>query len=275
MATLFCLFGWLSGGEYKTNPVDLANFRNDGWVDIVTVVVIWAYSIAVTIVIAIVYYLMNRIPALDNIGRKVRSKKDTDIENILAHVAKMAIEHEKDATGKNRYLLTTRAAEEEELMMRVPLAKKELKGVRAVQHRAGFSGGAMLDDFADDVADLVLLYRYRTGCDGLVECEHLFHGLHADAVEEASTEGFHPCEPVSGASANVAKIKISHSWVFRRNSICVYTNGLSIVSGQSSATLPAACIESAYLNPRTYRRQRGNSTEMSPCVLQMSRVIIH
>ena len=48
-----------------------------------------------------------------------------------------------------------RAAEEEELMMRVPLAKSELKGLRAAQNNARFSGGAMLDDFADDVADLV------------------------------------------------------------------------------------------------------------------------
>lgn len=45
-------------------------------------------------------------------------------------------------------------------MMRVPLAKKELKGMRAAQ-RAGLSGGAMLDDFADDVADLVKVVLNR------------------------------------------------------------------------------------------------------------------
>jgi H+-transporting ATPase len=117
LATIFCIFGWLSGNldDYPTNPRSSFQEREDGWVDVVTVVVIWCYSIGVTIVIAIVYFLLNQIPALDNLGRKVRSKKDTDIENILAHVAKMALEHEHDAvTGKNRYVLTTRAAEEED-----------------------------------------------------------------------------------------------------------------------------------------------------------------
>jgi H+-transporting ATPase len=117
LATLFCLFGWLSGNlnDEVSDPRTHFVQRADGWVDVVTVVVIWAYSIGVTIVIAIVYYLMNRIPALNDLGRKTRSKKDTDIENILAHVAKMAIEHERDeSTGKNRYIMTTRSAEEED-----------------------------------------------------------------------------------------------------------------------------------------------------------------
>lgn len=56
--------------------------------------------------------------------------------------------------ARQREKLQRRAAEEEELMMRVPLAKAELKGLRAAQNTR-FSGGAMLDDFADDVADLV------------------------------------------------------------------------------------------------------------------------
>lgn len=61
---------------------------------------------------------------------------------------------ETEQATKQRERLDRRAAEEEELMMRVPLKKKELKGMRAAQ-RAGLSGGALLDDFADDVADLV------------------------------------------------------------------------------------------------------------------------
>lgn len=61
---------------------------------------------------------------------------------------------ETEQAARQRARLDRRAAEEEELMMRVPLAKKELKGIRAAQ-RAGLSGGALLDDFADDVADLV------------------------------------------------------------------------------------------------------------------------
>lgn len=59
-----------------------------------------------------------------------------------------------DNAAKQRARLTRRAEEEEELMMRVPLGKKELKNLKAAQ-RAGMAGGALLDDFADDVADLV------------------------------------------------------------------------------------------------------------------------
>jgi H+-transporting ATPase len=117
IATLFCVFGWLSGNlnDVKTDPAVHFHQRPDGWTDIVTVVVIWAYSIGVTIVIAIVYHLMNQIPALDNLGRKTRSKKDTEIENILAHVAKLALDHEVDSsTGKSRYILSSRAQEEED-----------------------------------------------------------------------------------------------------------------------------------------------------------------
>ena len=117
IATLFCLFGWLSGTP-ATNPqlpVDHFHQRNNGWTDIVTVVVIWAYSIGVTIVLAIVYFLMNRIRWLDDLGRKVRSQKDADIENIIAAISKLALEHEHDqASGKDRFVLTTKAAEEED-----------------------------------------------------------------------------------------------------------------------------------------------------------------
>jgi H+-transporting ATPase len=116
LATLFCVFGWLSGNlaEQVANPATHARQRGDGWTDIVTVVVIWAYSIGVTIVIAIVYYLLNQIKWLDNLGRKTRSKKDTEIENILAHVAKIAINHERDEhTGKDRYVFASRSLEEE------------------------------------------------------------------------------------------------------------------------------------------------------------------
>jgi H+-transporting ATPase len=117
IATLFCVFGWLSGNldDVLTDPRVRFHQRPDGWTDIVTVVVIWAYSIGVTIVIAIVYYILNQIPALDNLGRKTRSKKDTEIENILAHVAKLALEHEIDESkGRDRFVFTTRAQEDED-----------------------------------------------------------------------------------------------------------------------------------------------------------------
>lgn len=114
LATLFCVFGWLSNvPDYHTDPFDYFDQRRDGWTDIVTVVVIWAYSIGVTIVIAIVYFLMNRIPSLDNLGRKNRNVRDTHVENVIAALTKLAIESE-DHHGKQRYVLATKAAEEEE-----------------------------------------------------------------------------------------------------------------------------------------------------------------
>lgn len=114
LATLFCLFGWLSGPGEASDPVDRATFRPDGWVDIVTVVVIWAYSIGVTIVIALVYYVLTEIPWLDNLGRKSRSQADTKMENLIGHLAKVAIEHERDERGKSRYSLTAKTTIEEE-----------------------------------------------------------------------------------------------------------------------------------------------------------------
>jgi H+-transporting ATPase len=114
MATLFCIFGWLSGGPYQTNPADHAEFRADGWVDVVTVVVIWCYSFGVTIVIAIVYYLLNQISWLNDLGRKDRSNKDPAIENMIAALSKLALEHGTDKHGVERYVIAARAAEEED-----------------------------------------------------------------------------------------------------------------------------------------------------------------
>lgn len=79
IATIFCLFGWLSGGPQITNPHDNFVQRGDGWVDIVTVVVIWAYSIGVTVVIAIVYYLLNRITWLDELVCVSQSSSPLDL----------------------------------------------------------------------------------------------------------------------------------------------------------------------------------------------------
>ncbi|EAL92809.1 hypothetical protein KXW29_005676 [Aspergillus fumigatus] len=114
LATLFCVFGWLSGDYRQTSPPSHAEFSVNGDVDIVTVVVIWGYSIGVTIIIAVVYYILTIIPALDNLGRKTRSKADTKIENMIAHLSKLAIEHETDNNGKSYYTLGARAEVEED-----------------------------------------------------------------------------------------------------------------------------------------------------------------
>jgi len=114
MATIFCLFGWLSGGTYQTDPHSTYNFRGDGWVDIVTVVVVWAYSIGVTIVIAMVYYVLNQISWLNNLGRKDRSRKNPAIENMISALSKLSLEHGKDKHGVDRFILNARLAEEED-----------------------------------------------------------------------------------------------------------------------------------------------------------------
>lgn len=115
MATLFCLFGWLSGAPEIDNPVDLAVQRHDGWTDIVTVVIVWLYSFGVTIFIAIVYFILNKIPWLNDLGRKDRKRKDTIVENVITALQKLAIEHERDeTTGVNRYLLADKAIDNED-----------------------------------------------------------------------------------------------------------------------------------------------------------------
>ncbi|RGP77472.1 h+-transporting atpase [Fusarium longipes] len=115
LATLFALFGWLSGtGEV---PAIHDNFKqsSNGWVDIVTVVIVWLYSFGVTVVIAIVYFILNKISWLDNLGRKDRRHKDTKLENVLGHLQKLAIEHEVDEkTGKSKFILAEKANDDDE-----------------------------------------------------------------------------------------------------------------------------------------------------------------
>ena len=98
-----------------SDPADLAsNLSSNGHTDIVTVVVVWAYSICVSIVIAIVYYLLNQIAWLDNLGRAQRSRADTQLENILGHLSKLALEHERSDTGVDHYHLIQKTSEAEE-----------------------------------------------------------------------------------------------------------------------------------------------------------------
>lgn len=116
LATLFCVLGWLGSWDQTSPPDPAAPFSMHNDTDIVTVVVIWCYSIGVTVIIAVVYYILTIIPALDNLGRKTRSKADTQIENMIAHLSKLAIEHDVDHEGKTRYTLgaRTEAVEDDE-----------------------------------------------------------------------------------------------------------------------------------------------------------------
>jgi H+-transporting ATPase len=115
LSTLFCIFGWLCGGAGE--PSDPAtknvNLSQNGHTSIVTVLIVWGFSIGVTIVIAIVYYLLSSLSWLDNLGRAKRSHADTQMENILMHLSKVAVAHEKDELG-DRWHLTPKATEAEE-----------------------------------------------------------------------------------------------------------------------------------------------------------------
>ena len=115
LATLFAAFGWLSGGinEPSNGPAG-GSLSHNGAVDMVTIVIIWGYAIAVTIVLGIVYYVLTNLKALNDLGRSKRSASDTMMENILTQLSKVAIEHEKDENGSKFFLTQKVVVEEEE-----------------------------------------------------------------------------------------------------------------------------------------------------------------
>eukprot|EP00798_Chlamydomonas_sp_ICE-L_P004178 gene4178-14278_t len=62
------------------------------------------------------------------------------------------------AAIKQRQRLEIRARSEENMMMRVPLSKDEVKAMKK-NKRDGMSGASMMDDFGDEVADIVKASR--------------------------------------------------------------------------------------------------------------------
>jgi len=117
LSTLFCVFGWLSGAKHQFNTIPKSYLDTKDYsvqTSIVTVVVIWGYSIGVTIVVAIVYFLLTSMAWLDNLGRAQRSRADTQMENILSHLSRVALEHETDVHGKTKWVLGSKATGEEE-----------------------------------------------------------------------------------------------------------------------------------------------------------------
>lgn len=88
VATIFALFGWLSGPA-----------PHGGWTDVVTVVKVWVYSLFVTVVIGTVYLVLNRWKWLDNLGRKDRNVKDTGLENMFKNLERLTLVHEGGIEG--------------------------------------------------------------------------------------------------------------------------------------------------------------------------------
>lgn len=112
LATIFCLFGWFSNQDMPSSPADSFVETRNGWTDIVTVVRIWGFAIGVEIVIALVYFILNKLPWLNNLGRQKRNKGDIKIENLLGHLARLTIEYE-EAGKVGRYRLAASKEEEE------------------------------------------------------------------------------------------------------------------------------------------------------------------
>ncbi|GAQ43849.1 hypothetical protein AtubIFM56815_008247 [Aspergillus tubingensis] len=113
LATIFCLFGWFTNEDMPTNPSDSFVETTNGWTDIVTVVRIWGYSLGVEIVIALVYFMLNKFKWLDELGRHKRDKGDLKIENLLGHLARLTVEYEEPGKPKGRFFLATSKEEEE------------------------------------------------------------------------------------------------------------------------------------------------------------------
>jgi len=111
---MFCLFGWLSGPAQGMPdvPPDLVQQSANGWTSIVTVVVVWLYSFGVTVVIALIYFVLQKWSWLDNFGRQSRSRRDRELEDIIGNLMKLSIEHEKDEGG-DRYTIGSRANNED------------------------------------------------------------------------------------------------------------------------------------------------------------------
>lgn len=113
LATLFCLFGWFSNQDMPTKPADQFVETTNGWTDIVTVVRIWGYSLGVEIVIALVYFILNKIKWLENLGRAKRSKGDIKIESVLGHLSRLTVEYEEPDKPRGRYFLAASKEEED------------------------------------------------------------------------------------------------------------------------------------------------------------------
>ncbi|GBE83569.1 hypothetical protein BKA93DRAFT_127854 [Sparassis latifolia] len=95
LATLFTLFGWISGPA-----------PHGGWTDIVTVIKIWLFAFGVTVVVGFVYIILNKFRWLDNIGRRVRSKKDAKFENFITEMQRLTLVHERDSRGESIYRIS-------------------------------------------------------------------------------------------------------------------------------------------------------------------------
>lgn len=100
LATMFTLFGWLVGGGNGSEDILNNGQHHEHWTDIVTVVRVWAYSLGVTIILALVYFILQKIPYLDNLGRRDRSRVSREYEDFLISLQRVTIVHERGIDGQ-------------------------------------------------------------------------------------------------------------------------------------------------------------------------------
>lgn len=62
-----------------------------------------------------VYFILTSMTIIDNLGRASRSHADTQMENILGHLSRVALEHETDPHGKSKWVLGSKTSTEEDL----------------------------------------------------------------------------------------------------------------------------------------------------------------
>ncbi|CEN60251.1 Putative Plasma membrane H()ATPase [Aspergillus calidoustus] len=115
LATIFCLFGWFSNETMPTNPATSFVETTNGWTDIVTVVRVWGFSLGVEIVIALVYFMLNKFKWLENLGRAKRDKGDLKIENLLGHLSRLTVEYDQPGQPRGKFFLAASKEEEEEV----------------------------------------------------------------------------------------------------------------------------------------------------------------
>ena len=119
LATIFCLFGWLADTDMTPSPYDqflsTPKATENGWTNIVTVVRVWAYSLGVEVVIALVYFVLNKIPWLNDLGRTKQSKSDVQMKRIFEQLSSVSVQYQKQEDGQGgRYFLTGGEEEGEE-----------------------------------------------------------------------------------------------------------------------------------------------------------------
>ncbi|KAI0037190.1 plasma-membrane proton-e [Vararia minispora EC-137] len=92
LASIFAIFGWISGDQ-----------PHNGHTDIVTIVRVWAYSFGITIILALVYFVLNSITWFDKLGKSKRGVKNSLQEDFLANLRRLTLVHERSGSGGEDY----------------------------------------------------------------------------------------------------------------------------------------------------------------------------